>query len=154
MNSQPKGNSKARSVAVMASLAVVLIAVAFVVLTYTQGRASTGVSSYSQKAQTREFIIVTGSADFNETEVGIPHDIFIPSKIIVNQGDKVVVHFYNVDDEHHTFTIGSPYNINVDLAGGQHQDITFVANYPGVYTFYCVYHLPTMTGELVVLPSQ
>jgi plastocyanin len=154
MNTQPKENRKIKSIAVIASLAIALIVLGFVVLSYTEAKTSTAVNSYSQRVQTREFVVVTGSAGFNETEVGIPHDIFIPSKIIVNQGDKVVVHFYNVDDEHHTFTIGSPYNINVDLAGGQHQDITFVANYPGVYTFYCVYHLPTMTGELVVLPSQ
>jgi nitrous-oxide reductase len=149
-----KENSKGKNIAVMASLIIAVIALVVGVGTlYMQNKVIAGTNT-SQKPQTREFIVVTGSAGFNETQVGIPHDIYIPNRIIVNQGDKVIVHFYNVDTEHHTFTIGAPYNINVDLAGGQHQDITFVAEYPGVYTFYCIYHLPTMTGELVVLPSQ
>lgn len=110
--------------------------------------------SYNPALQTREFVVVNGDAGFNETAVGISHDTFIPDQIVVNQGDKVIIHFYNTEEsEHHTFTIGAPYNINVDLAGGQHQDITFTANQPGVFRFYCVYHVPTMSGELVVWPT-
>ncbi len=106
----------------------------------------------SQPSETKEFVVVNSEVEFNETAVGIVHDTFTPNQIVVNQGDKVIIHFYNTEEkEHHTFTIGAPYNINVDLAGGQKQDITFTASYPGVFRFFCTYHLPTMVGELIVL---
>lgn len=66
----------------------------------------------------------------------------------------VLIHFYNTEeDEHHTFTIDAPYNISVDLGPGQHQDIAFTASQAGVFRFYCVYHVPTMSGELIVQPT-
>jgi plastocyanin len=43
-------------------------------------------------------------------------------------------------------------NINEDLAGAQDTTINFVADKEGIFTYYCVYHLPTMTGKLVILP--
>jgi plastocyanin len=102
----------------------------------------------------KSFYIFTGETEgVNETKLGIPPDRFSPNIFAVNEGDTVTIHFYNLDsDERHTFTIGAPYNINKDLAGGQNATFTFRAGDEGAYTFYCTYHQPTMTGELIVLP--
>lgn len=69
--------------------------------------------------------------------------------------DKVSVNFYNVDDvqtEKHSFTIDDPYAVNIDLAFDQSGNATSTAGETGVFTYYCAYHLPVMTGQLVVLP--
>ena len=40
----------------------------------------------------------------------------------------------------------------LDIKGGENSTIKFVANNEGIFTYYCIYHQPTMTGKLVVLP--
>jgi plastocyanin len=94
--------------------------------------------------------------NFNETKMGFPSDIFSRPLLVVNKGDNVTVHFFNVESDatdRHSFTLGAPYNIDKDLAGGENATATFTANQEGVFIFYCKYHMPTMTGELVVLPG-
>jgi hypothetical protein len=75
---------------------------------------------------------------------------------VVNKGDHVTVHFYNLEtekDERHSFTIGPPYNINQDLAGGENSTFSFVADQTGIFEYYCTHHQPQMRGQLVGLPS-
>jgi plastocyanin len=89
----------------------------------------------------------------NETKLGIPPDTFSPDVLEVTEGDNVTVHFYNLDTtDRHTFTIGSPYNINQDLLPGTNATFTFKAADEGVFRFYCTYHQPIMSGQLIVLP--
>src|ERR687887_1508096 len=89
----------------------------------------------------------------NETKLGIPPDAFSPDILGVSTGDNVTIYFYNTDPtERHTFTMGAPYNIDKDLAGGENATIRFKAGEEGVYRFYCKYHQPTMAGQLIVLP--
>ena len=89
----------------------------------------------------------------NETKLEIPPDTFSPDVLEVTEGDNVTIHFYNLDTtDRHTFTIGSPYNINEDLLPGKNATFAFKAGDEGVFRFYCTYHQPTMSGELVVLP--
>jgi plastocyanin len=73
--------------------------------------------------------------------------------VFAKKGDNITIKFYNTEaEERHTFTLDPPYNINEDLAGSQNTAINFVADKEGIFTYYCIYHLPTMTGKLVVLP--
>lgn len=92
----------------------------------------------------------------NETLAGIPADMFNIPEMTVKKGDTVIIHFLNVEPEvsdRHSFTIdGSPYATNVSLDGGQNKTITFVANQTGIFKYYCIYHMPSMTGQLVVSP--
>lgn len=107
------------------------------------------------KGTEREFWVVNVGLPFNETKVGLPADAFSPSTITVKKGDAVHIHFFNTEDqEHHTFTIQSgPYrSINSDLAGGQNATISFIANQTGVFPYVCIYHMPTMQGQLIVEP--
>jgi plastocyanin len=62
-------------------------------------------------------------------------------------------HFYNLDpSDRHTFTMAAPYNINRDVGPLENATITFETSDPGVYRFYCTYHQPTMSGQVIVLP--
>ena len=88
----------------------------------------------------------------------IDGDIFTPPIIVVNRGDSVTVNFYNTEqetEERHSFTIDSqPYSVDIDIAGGESGNATFTADdQEGVFPYYCKYHLPTMVGQLVVLPA-
>lgn len=93
--------------------------------------------------------------DLDEELAGVPGDIFSLPVIVANQGDNITVHFYNTEEEleRHAFTIdAAPYQVDIDLAAGEGGNATFTADEQGIFPFYCVYHLPTMQGQLVVLP--
>ncbi len=114
-----------------------------------QGRSS----APSGGTEARVFVVFVQKQNFSQTEIGIPNYAFVPDTIVVDRGDTVTIHFYNTDTDKHTFTIGAPYDINIDLAGGENQNVTFAASEAGVFTYYCIYHLPTMVGQLTVLPD-
>jgi len=106
----------------------------------------------SPNMNTTFYLFTANHEGVNLTKTGVESDAYSPDSIIVNRGDIVVIHFYNVDKtDRHTFTVGKPYNVNVDLAAGQHSIFSFKANNEGVFGFFCKYH-PAMIGHLVVLP--
>ena len=97
----------------------------------------------------------TGIPAFNVTL--FPPDQFSQTTLEVNQNDNVTVNFFNMEapyGDRHSFTINAPYKINLDLAPGQNGTLSFLANHPGIYQFYCAYHEPTMTGQLLVVASK
>ena len=108
---------------------------------------------------TKEFYVFTAEvANVDEAQLKLPGDTFDITTMVVNKGDNVTVHFYNVDPnktERHSFTIGAPYNIDLDLAGGGESTVAnFTANHEGIFQYYCKYHLPVMTGQLEVVPWE
>lgn len=105
--------------------------------------------------QTRDFHLVTSVQDFDEDAIGIPHDTFTPDTLVVMQGDKVVIHFHNVekDEEDHSFTMTGTYARDVVLHAGGEENMTFTATEAGVFPFYCKFHEPTMSGQFVVLKT-
>jgi nitrous oxide reductase len=104
----------------------------------------------------KTFYIFTSEVEnVDENKLKVPGDSFSAHTLVVNTGDKVTVHFYNVDDvkkERHSFTIGDPYKVDIDLGSGQNGNSTFTADHSGLFTYYCSYHVPVMTGQLPVLP--
>jgi plastocyanin len=96
----------------------------------------------------------------DEATARIPGDIFNPPLIVVNRGDSVTVNFYNTEqetEERHSFTIDAqPYSVDIDIAAGESGNATFTAaaDQEGIFPYYCKYHLPTMVGQLVVLPPM
>jgi plastocyanin len=99
-------------------------------------------------------------AGLDESTARIPGDIFTPPVIVVNGGDNVTINFYNTEqetEERHSFTIDAqPYSVDIDIAGGESGNATFTAaaDQGGIFPYYCKYHLPTMVGQLVVLPPM
>jgi nitrous-oxide reductase len=83
---------------------------------------------------------------------------YVPDRIVVNKGDRVVIHLTNLErtrDATHGFALG-PYNINASVEPGETVTMEFIADTPGVFPFYCsefcsALHLE-MTGYLIVKP--
>jgi len=83
---------------------------------------------------------------------------FKPDIVRVKEGETVHLHITNVEqakDATHGFAIGSQ-NINVSLEPGEHSNISFVADTPGVFPLYCTefcsaLHLE-MAGYFLVEP--
>jgi nitrous-oxide reductase len=83
---------------------------------------------------------------------------FNPEYIRVREGDRVTIHITSIEQAHdatHGFGIAK-YNINLSLEPGESQTVSFVADEPGVFPFYCTefcsaLHLEMM-GYLLVEP--
>ena len=76
---------------------------------------------------------------------------FSPDQIVVNQGDKVTLHFIGVQGAHHVVTVQGVDTF--ELMRGQIHTVSFVANNPGTITYICHVHLPNMVGQILVLPK-
>ena len=115
------------------------------------------VSSVADSTNRTFYLENSAISGLNETKLGIPPDIFSLPQMTVEQGDNVIIHFYNLEDpdgDEHSFTlVDGQYNINRELAPQENGTITFNANQTGVFQYICVYHPPTMTGQLIVLPK-
>ena len=123
---------------------------------------ASGLSSMSPSAPTTRIfnIYSTHVPGFNETKgvqkANLMSDQYSLQTILVNQGDKIVVNLYNMEapsGDRHSFTIDSPYNVNIDAAQGGNGTAAFIADHVGIFKFYCKYHT-SMVGELVILPRM
>ncbi|HEY9898376.1 MAG TPA: Sec-dependent nitrous-oxide reductase [Pantanalinema sp.] len=83
---------------------------------------------------------------------------FAPTEIAVNKGDRVTIHVTNAEqtrDEIHGLGI-SEYNLNVVIDPGETKTVSFVADKPGVFPFYCTNFCSAlhqeMQGYLTVKP--
>ncbi|HXS59762.1 MAG TPA: hypothetical protein VN703_03005 [Candidatus Sulfopaludibacter sp.] len=76
---------------------------------------------------------------------------FSPDQIVVNQGDKVTLHFIGVQGAHHLITVDGVGTF--PLLRGQIHTVSFVANSPGIIPFTCHLHMPNMVGQILVLPK-
>jgi nitrous-oxide reductase len=84
---------------------------------------------------------------------------FEPMKLEVNQGDRVTIYLTNIEqttDEMHGFGLNE-YNINVVIDPGETKTISFVADKPGVFPFYCTNFCSAlhqeMQGYILVKPA-
>ncbi len=113
------------------------------------------IPSMSIPGQKTFYIFTSEVENVDENKLKVAGDSYSVHTLIVNKGDKVTINFYNVDDvqtERHSFTIGDPYKVDIDLGFAQHGNATFTADHTGLFTYYCRYHLPVMTGQLLVIP--
>jgi nitrous oxide reductase len=122
----------------------------------TNTSASLGkIPSMSTPGEKTFYIFTSEVENVDENKLKVAGDSFSVHTLVVNKGDKVTVHFYNVDDvktERHSFTIGDPYKVDIDLGFAQNGNATFTADQSGLFPYYCKYHFPVMTGQLLVLP--
>jgi hypothetical protein len=77
---------------------------------------------------------------------------FSPSQIIVNQGDKVTLHFIGVQGAHHMITLDGIETF--PLSRGQIHTVSFIANSSGTINYTCHLHMPNMVGQILVLPKS
>ena len=74
---------------------------------------------------------------------------FSPSQIIVNQGDKVTLHFIGVQGAHHVISVDGIGTF--PLSRGQIHTVSFIASSPGTINYTCHLHMPNMVGQILVL---
>jgi nitrous-oxide reductase len=97
----------------------------------------------------------------NRTEVRLysVRSYFSPGEIEVQQGDSVIIHVTNAEQERdmlHGLGIAG-YNINVVMDPGETKTVRFKADKPGVWPFYCTNFCSAMhqemQGYLMVKPT-
>ena len=116
---------------------------------------SATIPSLSTPGEKNFYVFTTEIEDVDEDKLKVAGDAFSVNTLVANKGDKVTVHFYNVDpvkEERHSFTVGDPYKVNIDVGFAENGNTTFTADNTGVFPFYCAYLLPVMAGQLDVLP--
>ncbi len=98
---------------------------------------------------TRSFTLVSVEVDGAK--------IWLPSVIAVDQGDKVKLTLKNLvpgAENKHGFTIPA-YNIaEVVTRGAEPTTVTFVADKPGVFPYFCQLHAAHIGGSLIVEPKK
>jgi plastocyanin len=123
-------------------------------MTNTTGPAGS-IPSMSTPGEKTFYVFTSEVENVDEEKLKIAGDSFDVKTLVANKGDKVTVKFYNVDEvqtERHSFTIGDPYKVDVDVGFAENGNATFTADQTGIFPFYCKYHLPVMIGQFVVLP--
>ncbi|MDE1727248.1 MAG: cupredoxin domain-containing protein [Thaumarchaeota archaeon] len=144
----------------IAAITIALIAVTMSITTTSQATNQNTLQTSNIQHYTgekREFWLSDSEIPgFNETQMGMPKDIYSMPVMAVFKGDKMVIHFFNIEQpggDNHSFTIfDKPYNINVVVHPGENTTMTLDANTTGVFTYYCTFHYPTMRGQLIVQP--
>jgi len=77
--------------------------------------------------------------------------VWAPSQIVVHQGDEVTLEFVGINGAAHPTTI-EVFGQTFTIERGKAHRVTFVADKVGAFGIVCATHLPSMRGELVVLP--
>jgi plastocyanin len=79
--------------------------------------------------------------------------VWLPSQIIVTEGDEVTLEFVGINGAAHPTTIAA-FGQNFTLIRGQAHRVTFTADKVGIFGIVCSTHRPSMSGELVVMPKR
>ncbi len=90
------------------------------------------------------------SASAKSTTVVIKNFQFIPNRVVVHQGEEVIVH--NEDDVNHTFTADNR-SFNTGIIPPGKTKTVVINDPPGTYPFLCLIH-QFMTGTLVVVKTK
>lgn len=79
---------------------------------------------------------------------------FEPGMVVVQQGDTVELHIWGVNGAQHPGRIEGYAGTDFNVTRGQLTVVKFVADKAGIFRILCDAHLPSMTGQLVVLARQ
>lgn len=74
-----------------------------------------------------------------------------PSTIVVNQGERVLLEFFGINGDSHPSVIEG-YDIEFEVRRGEVTQVPLTADRPGIFRYSSTLRLPTMVGQLVVLP--
>lgn len=76
-----------------------------------------------------------------------------PSSFTVVEGDKVTLKIIGVNGAQHVSSIEGHVE-QFTVKRGQITTVTFTAGKPGVYRLTCSSHMPSMVGQMLVLPAK
>lgn len=93
---------------------------------------------------------VTRSGNKVDVKVAAVRSTLWPTQFEVRKGDTVTVHITNIEqttDELHGFGLNG-YNINLVVDPGETKHVTFVADKPGVFPYYCTNFCSALHQEM------
>lgn len=79
--------------------------------------------------------------------------VWLPSQIIVNEGDEVTLEFVGINGAAHPTSIAA-FGQTFTVKRGHAHRVTFVADKAGIFGIVCSTHQPAMSGELIVMPKR
>ena len=79
--------------------------------------------------------------------------VWLPSQIIVNEGDEVTLEFVGINGASHPTTIAA-FGQSFTVKRGHAHRVTFNADKVGIFGITCSTHEPSMSGELIVVPMR
>jgi len=79
--------------------------------------------------------------------------VWLPSQIIVTEGDEVSLEFIGINGAEHPTTIVG-YDKALMLRRGHVVRVEFTADKAGTFQIICAHHRPSMVAELIVLPKK
>jgi len=79
--------------------------------------------------------------------------VWLPSQIIVNEGDEVTLEFVGINGAAHPTSIEA-FGKTFTVTRGRASRVTFVADKIGIFGITCRTHKPSMSGELIVMPKR
>jgi plastocyanin len=79
--------------------------------------------------------------------------IWQPSQVVVNEGDEVTLEFVGINGAAHPTTIAA-FGQTFTVKRGHAHRVTFTADKAGIFGIICSTHMPSMSGELIVMPKR
>jgi plastocyanin len=96
---------------------------------------------------------VIGKPDEKTQRWEVSAYVWLPSQIIVNQGDEVTLEFVGINGAAHPTSIAA-FGQTFTVQRGQAHRVTFTADKVGIFGIDCSTHRPSMSGELIVMPKR
>jgi nitrosocyanin len=99
-------------------------------------------ASYAAAAEPKKFTLINVVLDGTK--------IWLPSSLMVHQGDDVELTLINKLDEPHGFKIDD-FGIEEVVQPKAQMTVTFTATQPGAHRYLCHLHPPHLGGDILVL---
>ena len=85
--------------------------------------------------------------------------MFSPAAFVVGQGDAVTLRTFVLNGDNHATWLEAPDGSRVSgtdeiMNRGRQYEVRFEADQPGYYTWKCADHNPTMSAQILVLPTE
>jgi plastocyanin len=85
--------------------------------------------------------------------------MFSPAAFVVGQEDTVTLRTFVLNGDNHVTWLEAPDGsrvpgTDVTMNRGRQYEVSFTADQPGYYTWKCADHSPTMSAQILVLPTE
>ncbi len=85
--------------------------------------------------------------------------MYSPAAFVVGQGDPVTLRTFVLNGDNHVTWLEAPdgsrvADTDVTMNRGRQYEVSFTADQPGYYTWKCADHSPTMSAQILVLPTE
>jgi len=85
--------------------------------------------------------------------------MYSPAAFVVGEGDDVTLRTFVLNGDNHVTWLEAPdgsrvAGTDVTMNRGRQYDVSFTADQSGYYTWKCADHSPTMSAQILVLPTE